>query len=330
MKILFYDTKAYDREYFEENLIEQFENIKIDFLESDINTATASLASGYDAVCVFVASPVNSVVMKILKKSGVKLILLRCAGFNNVDIAAAKECGITVLRVPAYSPEAVAEHAIALALAVNRKIHKAYIKVRENNFSLVGLTGRNFHGKTAGIIGTGKIGTAMCKICYGLGMKVMAVDEKPEKRLDFVDYVSTDELLGRSDLISLHCPLTKETYHIINKESIKKMKDGVLLINTSRGALINTEDLISSIRERKFSGVGLDVYEEENNNVFENREDDILESSITARLLSFPNVIVTSHQGFLTAEALSAIAITTLENALQFEKGNIIHNNQVK
>ena len=309
---------------------EKYRNIKIDFLESDINSATAGLAMGYDAVCVFVASPVNRTVMKILSRCKVKLILLRCAGFNNVDIAAAKEYGITVLRVPAYSPEAVAEHALALALAVNRKIHKAYIKVRENNFSLVGLTGKNFHGKTVGIIGTGRIGTAMCKICYGLGMKVLAVDNEPKNELDFVEYCDMDKLLGHSDLISLHCPLTKETYHLINKESIKKMKDGVLLINTSRGALINTDDLISGIRDRKFFGVGLDVYEEENNNVFENREDDILESSVTARLLSFPNVIVTSHQGFLTSDALYAIAITTLENALQFERNNIIDVNEVK
>lgn len=330
MKILFYDTKAYDKESFESNLKEKYKNIQIDFLESDINSATASLAMGYDAVCVFVASPVNRTVIKILSRCKVKLILLRCAGFNNVDISAAKEFGITVLRVPAYSPEAVAEHALALALAVNRKIHKAYIKVRENNFSLVGLTGKNFHGKTVGIIGTGRIGTAMCKICNGLGMKVLAVDNDKNYDLDFVEYCDMDRLLSMSDLISLHCPLTKETYHLINKESIKKMKDGVLLINTSRGALINTDDLISGIRDRKFFGVGLDVYEEENNNVFENREDDILESSVTARLLSFPNVIVTSHQGFLTSDALYAIAITTLENALQFERGNIIDANVIR
>ena len=329
MKILFYDTKAYDKESFEGNLKEKYKNIEIDFLENDINKATAGLALGYDAVCVFVASPVTREVIKILNRCKVKLILLRCAGFNNVDVNAANEYGITILRVPAYSPEAVAEHAIALALAVNRKIHKAYIKVRENNFSLVGLTGKNLNAKTAGIIGTGRIGTSMCKICNGLGMKVLANDKKINEELDFVRYCDMDTLLKESDLISLHCPLTKDTYHLINKESIKKMKDGVMLINTSRGALINTEDLISGIRERKFFGIGLDVYEEENENVFENREDDILESSITARLLSFPNVIVTSHQGFLTSDALYAIAITTLENAYQFEKNNIIESNLV-
>ena len=330
MKILFYDTKIYDKESFNYNLKGKYKNIVIDYLESDISVTTAGLASGYDAVCVFVASNVNAEVIKILSKCKVKLILLRCAGYNNVNLKTAEKYGITVMRVPAYSPEAVAEHAVALALAVNRKIHKAYIKVRENNFSLVGLTGRNFHSKTAGIIGTGKIGTATCKILKGFGMKILAVDDNKNKELDFVTYTDLDTLLKESDLISLHCPLTTETYHLIDKINIEKMKDGVLLVNTSRGALINTNDLIDGIRDRKFVGVGLDVYEEEDNNVFENREDDILESSITARLLSFPNVIVTSHQGFLTGEALSSIAITTLENSYQFENGTIIDSNLVK
>lgn len=330
MKILFYDTKIYDKESFNYNLKGKYKNIVIDYLESDISVTTAGLAGGYDAVCVFVASNVNAEVIKILSKCKVKLILLRCAGYNNVNLKTAEKYGITVMRVPAYSPEAVAEHAVALALAVNRKIHKAYIKVRENNFSLVGLTGRNFHSKTAGIIGTGKIGTATCKILKGFGMKILAVDDNKNKELDFVTYTDLDTLLKESDLISLHCPLTTETYHLIDKVNIEKMKDGVLLVNTSRGALINTNDLIDGIRDRKFVGVGLDVYEEEDNNVFENREDDILESSITARLLSFPNVIVTSHQGFLTGEALSSIAITTLENSYQFENGTIIDSNLVK
>lgn len=330
MKILFYDTKTYDKASFDYNLKGKYKDISIDYIENDITVATAGLSRGYDAVCVFVASHVSSEIIKILAKCKVKLILLRCAGYNNVDLKAASKHNITVLRVPAYSPEAVAEHAVALALAVNRKIHKAYIKVRENNFSLVGLTGRNFHSKTAGIIGTGKIGAAMCRILHGFGMNIIAVDEYKNKELDFVTYTDMDTLLKNSDLISLHCPLTEQTYHLINKESIEKMKDGVILINTSRGALINTNDLISGIRDRKFFGVGLDVYEEEDNNVFENREDDIMESSVTARLLSFPNVIVTSHQGFLTGEALSSIAITTLENALQFEQGTIIENNMPK
>ena len=264
---------------------------------------------------------VDKKIIEALARCSVRLILLRCAGYNNVDITAAKENGITVMRVPGYSPEAVAEHALALAFAVNRHIHKAYIKVRENNFSLVGLTGFNFHGKTAGIIGTGKIGKAMAKFCHGLGMRVIAYDTCPDQSLGFVEYVSLDELFRQSDLISLHCPLTKDTYHIINLQAIEKMKDGVILVNTSRGALIGTEDLIKGIRQYKFAGVGLDVYEEEDENVFENREDDIMESSVTARLLSFPNVIVTSHQGFLTEEALEAICETTLENVKSFENG---------
>ncbi len=328
MKILFYDTKPYDRESFE-LLNGEYPTVKVDYLDADISNSTASLARGYDAVCVFVASLVTSEVIEALSGTGVRLILLRCAGFNNVDVEAAKRHGITVMRVPGYSPEAVAEHAAALALAVNRRIHKAYIKVRENNFSLVGLTGTDFFGKTAGIIGTGKIGTAMCRICHGLGMKVIAFDTVRNPAHDWVEYVTLDELFRRADLISLHCPLTDETYHMIDKEAIVKMKDGVILINTSRGALIKTEDLISGIRDRRFFGVGLDVYEEENDNVFENREDDILEHSVTARLLSFPNVIVTSHQGFLTEEALEAIGRTTFENALSFDSGRIIEDNTV-
>ena len=328
MKILFYDTNPYDRESFD-SVINKYKNIEIEYLKTDISPKTARLSKGYDAVCLFVASDVSKEVINIIADCGVKLILLRCAGFNNVDVKAAKKRGITIVRVPDYSPEAVAEHALALAFAVNRHIHKAYIKVRENNFSLMGLTGFNFHGKTAGIIGTGKIGAAMCRACSGIGMKVIAYDKYPSKELDFVEYVSLDELLKRSDLISLHCPLLEETYHMIDLKAIEKMKDDVILVNTSRGALISTEDLIKGIRQHKFSGVGLDVYEEEGENVFENREDDIMESSITARLLSFPNVIVTSHQGFLTHEALEAIAITTLENAHRFMEGTPITANIV-
>lgn len=329
MKILFYDTKKYDRDSFEK-VIPEFPEVEVDYLEADLSVQTARLAKGYDAVCAFVSSDVSEKVLQILGQRGVKLVLMRCAGFNNVDLAAADANGITVLRVPGYSPEAVAEHAMALALAVNRHIHKGYIKVRENNFSLVGLTGVNFYGKTAGIVGTGKIGAAMCRICHGFGMKVIAYDIYQNPDLDFVEYVDFDTLLANSDLISLHCPLTEENYHLINQDTIRKMKDEVILVNTSRGALIKTDDLIAGIRSRKFFGVGLDVYEEETNNVFENREDDFLEHSTTARLLSFPNVIVTSHQGFLTEEALAAISQTTLQNAMDFQNGTINPVNQVK
>ncbi len=329
MKIVFFDTKKYDQESFE-RIMDSYPDITIEFLDTDLSTHTVSLARGADAVCAFVSSDVSAPVVEALSREGVKCILMRCAGFNNVDLDMARKCGMTVLRVPAYSPEAVAEHAMALALAVNRHIHKGYIKVRENNFSLLGLTGINFHGKTAGIIGTGKIGIAMAEICRGFGMKVIAYDKYPNPSLQGVEYLELEEVLKRSDLISLHCPLTDETYHMINSKTIAMMKDQVVLVNTSRGALIKTDDLIQGIRDRKFFGVGLDVYEEEVDNVFENREDDILETSITARLLSFPNVIVTSHQGFLTEEALEAIAHTTLQNAVDYSKGEPKKENLVQ
>ena len=310
MNILFYDTKRYDMESFDA-IKDQYDKLTIDYVDTDLSVKTARLAKGYDAICAFVSSDVSAPVVNALSDAGVKLILMRCAGFNNVDMDAAKKCGITVMRVPGYSPEAVAEHAMALAMAVNRRLHKSYIKVRENNFSLVGLTGMNFYGKTAGIVGTGKIGAAMARICFCFGLVLFFF------------------FLAGSDLISLHCPLTDETYHMINEETIGMMKDHVILVNTSRGALIKTDDLIAGIRSRKFFGIGLDVYEEETPNVFENREDDILESSITARLLSFPNVIVTSHQGFLTEEALEAISRTTLDNAMDFLNGSVNESNIV-
>ncbi|MGN0168932.1 MAG: 2-hydroxyacid dehydrogenase [Acetatifactor sp.] len=321
MKILFYDAKNYDRESFQETL-KRFPGITIEYTKSDLDPRTAALAEGFDAVCAFVSSDAGTQTLEILHGKGVRLLLMRCAGFNNVDMDTAKKYAIRVMRVPGYSPEAVAEHAMALALACNRRLYKAYNKVRENDFSLSGLMGFNFYQKTAGIIGTGKIGAAMCRICHGFGMKVIAYDvyENPALK-DFVTYMSLDELLAESDLISLHCPLMDSTYHLINIDTIKKMKDGVILVNTSRGALVKTADLIEGIRMHKFAGVGLDVYEEETNNVFEDRSDEILEHSTTARLLSFPNVMITSHQGFFTREALEAIAETTLQNALDFEAG---------
>ncbi|MGO5165980.1 MULTISPECIES: 2-hydroxyacid dehydrogenase [unclassified Candidatus Paralachnospira] len=328
MKILFYDTKPYDKDSFEQCL-PNFSDITIDYLKTDISPKTASLAKGYEAICAFVSSDLGAETLDVLHECGVKLILLRCAGFNNVNLDIARKHDMIVMRVPGYSPEAVAEHAMALALAVNRHLHKAYIKVRENNFSLNGLMGSNFHGKTAGIIGTGKIGAAMARICHGFGMNVIAYDVYQNPSLDFVTYVSLDELLASSDLISLHCPLMDSTYHLINKDTIEKMKDGVILINTSRGGLIRTDDLVLGIRAHKFFGVGLDVYEEETPNVFEDRSDEILEHSTTARLLSFPNVIITSHQGFFTKEALDAIADTTLSNAASFMSGAPIEGNMV-
>ena len=329
MRILIYDAKKYDVDSFDKELV-KFSNIEVEYLDTDLSKSTVALAKGYDAVCAFVSSDCGAKVLEKLNEFGIKLLLLRCAGFNNVDIEAADKYGITVLRVPGYSPEAVAEFAITIALAVNRHLHKSYIKVRENNFALTGLTGINFFGKTAGIIGTGKIGAAMCRICQGLGMKVIAYDAYVNPNLDFVEYKSFDEVLAESDLISLHCPLTEDNYHMINKDTIAKMKDNVILVNTSRGALVDTNDLIQGIRAKKFFGVALDVYEEETNNVFEDRADDILDNSVVARLLSFPNVIVTSHQGFLTEEALESISNTTLQNATDYMNGNVNEVNQVK
>lgn len=320
MRIIFFASKPYDIESFEK-IKKQYPELELEFWEADLTPRTADYVKDCEAVCAFVSSDVGTKTLEILKSKGVKLILMRCAGFNNVDLDAATNYGMKVMRVPGYSPEAVAEHAMALAMAVNRKLHKAYIRVRENNFSLQGLTGSNFYGKIAGIIGTGKIGAAMARICKGYGMKVIACDKYQNPDLTFVEYVEPEELLKISDLISLHCPLMDSTYHMINKDTIKKMKDGVILVNTSRGGLVKTEDLIAGIREHKFFGVGLDVYEEETKNVFENREDDILMNSVTARLLSFPNVIVTSHQGFFTEEALKAISETTLANAKAYLNG---------
>lgn len=328
MKILFYDTKSYDREFFEK-LLPSYPGIEIKFIEANIHEETAALAHGYDAICAFVNADLGAPVIEELHRQGVKLILMRCAGYNNVDLETAAKCGIQVARVPGYSPEAVAEHAMALALTANRHTHKAYIKCRENNFALNGLMGVNFYQKTAGIIGTGKIGQAMAKICRGFGMKVIAYDLFPNKNLDFLEYVSLDELLAASDLISLHCPMTPETEHLINSETIAKMKDGVILVNTSRGGLIKTDDLIAGIRDHKFFAVGLDVYEEESAYVYEDMSSSILPTSTIQRLLSFPNVTMTSHQGFFTVEALTNIAETTLENAKAFMDGaemkNLVH-----
>lgn len=322
MKIVFFGTKSYDRQFFDETWKEkEYEQIQLDYVDTLLIPDTARLAQGYDAVCAFVNMDLSAPTIETLAQCGVRLILMRCAGFNNVDLAKAKEKDITVMRVPGYSPEAVAEHAMALALTANRHTHKAYVRVRENDFSLGGLMGITLYEKTAGIIGTGKIGAAMARICHGFGMKVLAYDVYKNPSLDFAEYVDLDTLLAQSDLISLHCPLTEETHHLININTIEKMKDGVILVNTSRGGLIKTDDLIKGIRENKFFAVGLDVYEEENGSVYEDLSDAILAHSTVARLLSFPNVMVTSHQGFFAREALQAISKTTMENALSFMQG---------
>ena len=325
MKIAFFGTKDYDRLWFEPLTKDKGEGTydsEIYFFEANLSSETAILAKGYDAVCAFVNADCSRPVLKVFQEYDIRLLLLRCAGFNQVDLGAAKEYGITVLRVPGYSPEAVAEHAIALALSANRRIHKAYSKVRNNDFSLSGLLGWNlFHG-TAGIVGTGKIGAAMARICKGFGMTVLAYDtyEKPEMK-EWVTYVSLEELLKRSDLISLHCPLFPNTHHMINRETIALMKDTAMLVNTSRGGLIDTEALIEALKAKKFSAVGLDVYEDEDELVYENHFGDIITNETVARLLMFPQVVITSHQAFFTREALQAIAVTTMENVYAFEHG---------
>ena len=325
MKILFYGAKDYDQHFFD-RLHPDYPEIEITFIEANIYQETASLSAGYDGICAFVNGDLSAPVIRKLFHQGVRLILMRCAGYNNVDLKAARECDMKVLRVPGYSPEAVAEHAMALVLTANRHTHKAYIKCRENNFSLNGLMGVNLYGKTAGIVGTGKIGLAMARICRGFGMNIFAFDLYPNKNMDFLTYVSLEKLLRSSDLISLHCPLTEESYHMINRDSIAQMKDGVILVNTSRGGLICTEDLIAGIRDHKFQAIGLDVYEEESQFVYEDMSERILKSSTVQRLLSFPNVALTSHQGFFTEEALTNIAETTLENAENFRLGKELKN----
>jgi D-lactate dehydrogenase len=322
VKILFYGAKAYDIQSFDQ-LAPQYPELEIKYMEANICPETAPLAKGYEAICAFVNADLGGEVLECLSQQGVRLILMRCAGYNNVDLKTADRLGLAVVRVPGYSPEAVAEHAMALALTANRHTHKAYIKCRENNFALNGLMGVNLYQKNAGIIGTGKIGQAMARICRGFGMQVLAYDLHPDPSLDFVTYVTLDELLERSDLISLHCPLTPDTLHLIDAAAIQKMKDGVILVNTSRGGLINTADLIAGIRDHKFFAVGLDVYEEESAFVFEDLSEHILQSSTVQRLLSFPNVVLTSHQGFFTEEALGNIAETTLNNAMDYLQGKL-------
>ena len=312
IKVAFYDAKAYDRPSFE--YYGGLNDIQFRFLETKLNEDTTELAKGCDAVCVFVNDTVNAEVIDKLYEYGVKLIALRSAGYNNVDVPHAFG-KIHVVHVPAYSPYAVAEHAIALLLTSVRRIHKAYNRTREFNFSLNGLTGFDFHGKTVGVVGTGKIGRIFIDICRGFGMNVIAYDLFPAKDSG-IEYVPLDELLERSDIISLHCPLTEDTRHMINAEAIGKMKKGVVIVNTSRGGLIDAEALLEGIKARKIGAACLDVYEEEADVFFEDRSGHIMDDELLSRLISMPNVIVTSHQAFLTEEALNNIAETTVNNIL--------------
>ena len=314
MKIAFFDTKNYDIESFTNSNYDN--NIEFKFFETKLNEDTVKLAKGYDGVCVFVNDTISSIVIDALCSYGIKIIALRCAGFNNVDLKSANK-RIAIVRVPAYSPYAVAEHTMALLLTSVRKIHKAFVRTKSFNFSLNDLTGFDLNGKIIGIIGTGKIGKVFVNICNGFGMKVIAYDKFPDNSIN-AKYVPLNQVFEESDIISLHCPLTEETRHLINEKSINLMKNGVIIINTSRGALIDAEALLRGIKAHKIGGACLDVYEEESDFFFEDYSSHIVEDDTLARLISMPNVIVTSHQAFLTKEALENIASTTIENIKEF------------
>lgn len=311
-KIAFFDTKPYDKEVFDE----ENTHYEMVYFESKLNEKTARLAQGFDCICAFVNDDINQKVIDTLYENGIRLIALRSAGYNNVDLKAAQD-KITIVRVPSYSPHSIAEHAFSLLQTLNRKIHRAYIRTRDFNFSLVGMNGIVLYQKTIGIVGVGAIGRAMIQIAKGYGMRVVCFDPHPDESLG-VEFVDLDTLFKESDVISLHCPLTKATYHMINKESIAKMKKGVYFINTSRGALVDTASLLDALNEGKIRGAGLDVYEEEEDLFFEDKSLTIVKDNILSLLISRPNVIVTSHQAFLTDESLTQIARTTFDNLDQY------------
>lgn len=323
MKIAFFSTKPYDQRFFEAaNVSGEHE---LAFFETKLTVTTAALAQGFDGVCVFVNDPMDQAVLEQLAEQGCKLILLRCAGYNNVDLESAHRLGMTVCRVPMYSPFAVAEHTVALMLTLNRKVHKAYNRVREGNFAIDGLIGFDLNDKTIGIVGTGRIGQIFARICIGFGMHVLAHDLKPNPECESlgVSYVPFDELVAKSDIVSLMCPLTPQTHHLISTDAVDKMKPGVMLVNTSRGGLIDAKALIAGLKSGHIGSVALDVYEEEGDVFFEDLSDQVLQDDVLARLLSFPNVLITSHQAFFTREAMQEIARTTLANAKGFEDDTI-------
>lgn len=328
MKVAIYSTKSHDKEYLDR--FNETAHHQLTYFDAALNSDTANLTKGHDAICVFVNDKIDKKTIETIADHGVKLIALRCAGFNNVDLKAAQEKGIKILRVPAYSPEAVAEHAVALIMTLNRKTHKAYNRVREGNFSLEKMTGFNLFGKTVGVIGTGRIGSAFCRIMLGFGCKVIAHDitEAPKLNSLGIEYKSMDELLQESDIISLHCPLTPQTHHLIDKKGLLKMKMGVMLINTSRGGLIHTRDAIVALKSGQLGYLGIDVYEQEDTLFSRDLSESIILDDIISRLLTFPNVLITAHQAFLTSEALTQIAIITLKNITDFEN-NIQTINEV-
>ncbi len=314
IKFAFFDTKPYDIDNFKK--YGSAANVEFTFYESRLSTDTAELARGCDGVCIFVNDKATREVIDLLAERGCRMLALRCSGYNNVELAYAEQ-KMCVAHVPAYSPHAVAEHAMAMLLTSIRRIHKAYIRTRDFNFSLRGMTGFELHGKTVGVIGTGRIGRAFIDICHGFGMKVMAYDKYPD-RSSTIPYVGVERIFSESDIISFHCPLTKETYHMLNSETVKLLKRGVVIVNTSRGALIDSEALLEGIRSRIIGATCLDVYEEESNVFFEDFSGHIPSDETLAKLLFMPNVIVTSHQAFLTEEALDAIAATTVQNITDF------------
>ncbi|SFR05494.1 D-lactate dehydrogenase [Enterobacter sp. kpr-6] len=314
MKLAVYSTKQYDKKYLQH--VNEGYGYELEFFDFLLTERTAKTATGCDGVCIFVNDDGSRPVLEELKKHGVKFIALRCAGFNNVDLEAAKELGLKVVRVPAYSPEAVAEHAVGMMMALNRRIHRAYQRTRDANFSLEGLTGFTMYGKTAGVIGTGKIGVAALRILKGFGMRLLAFDPYPSAAaLDLgAEYVDLATLFAQSDVISLHCPLTEDNYHLLNRTAFEQMKDGVMIINTSRGGLVDSQAAIEALKTQKIGALGMDVYENERDLFFEDKSNDVIQDDIFRRLSACHNVLFTGHQAFLTAEALISISETTLEN----------------
>jgi len=326
MRVAVFSTKTYDQEYLD-RFNDSYQHQLI-YFSAPLNRDTTNLTQGFDAVCAFVNDEIDKETLEKIAANGVKVIALRSAGFNNVDVDAARAKGISILRVPAYSPMGVAEHAVALILTLNRKTHKAYNRIRENNFSLEKLLGFNLYGKAVGVIGTGQIGAAFCRIMLGFGCRVEAYDvyESGDLKDRGVVYKSFDEVVGAADIISLHCPLTPETRHLINAETFARMKPGVMLINTSRGALIHTQDTIDALKSGQLGYLGIDVYEQEEALFFNDHSESIIQDELLSRLMSFPNVLVTSHQGFFTKEALEQIATTTLKNLADFEHNRPLEN----
>ncbi|NYH96679.1 2-hydroxyacid dehydrogenase [Novosphingobium marinum] len=325
MRIAVFSSKNYDRTFLDAAAERTDGRHQFTYLDGRLDKQSALLAKGHDAACAFVNDRLDRQVLGILAGEGVRLIALRSAGFNHVDLEAARKEGLTVARVPAYSPDAVAEHTAALILSLNRKIHKAYARVREGNFALEGLLGFDLRGRTVGIVGTGKIGLCMAGIMKGFGCELIAHDPKPDPQMENLGgrYVDLDELFERSDIISLHCPLTPQTYHLIDHQAIGKMKDGIMLINTSRGGVVDARALIAGLKSGSIGSVGLDVYEEEGDLFFENLSSKMIQDDVFARLLTFPNVLITGHQAFFTREAMTAIAETTIANITSFEENGV-------